>query len=233
MKLPSFVSSTAFVSTLACFAVVVSVMGLALVAFPFKSYAEEKMKKNPDTLEIPENTEVATFGAGCFWCVEEFFHQTEGVASTLSGYMGGKKETATYDHVKTGRTDHVEVVQVYFDPQVISFDKLLDRFFELHDPTTLNRQGYDRGTQYRSVIFYRGDEQKAASEAKIKELTKAEAFEDPIVTAIEQAEEFYLAEDYHQNFARLNPNNPYLHNVLFPKLKKLGLKVPTTGGVED
>ncbi|MEM1440916.1 MAG: peptide-methionine (S)-S-oxide reductase MsrA [Verrucomicrobiota bacterium] len=188
------------------------------------------MELDPDETEFPENVQTATFGAGCFWCVEEFFHQTPGVVSTLSGYMGGKKETATYDHVKTGRTDHVEVVQVYFDPAQISFDQLLGRFFELHDPTTLNRQGADRGTQYRSVIFYRGDDQKSASEKKIKELTEAEAFEDPIVTAVEAAEEFYLAEEYHQNYARLNPNNPYLINVLYPKLKKVGLEIPKAGG---
>ena len=188
------------------------------------------LELNPDATEFPENVQEVTFGAGCFWCVEEFFHQTPGVVSTLSGYMGGKKETATYDHVKTGRTDHVEVVQVYFDPAKISFDQLLDRFFELHDPTTLNRQGADRGTQYRSVIFYRGEEQKAASEKKIKELTEAGKFEDPIVTAIEEAPEFYLAEEYHQNYARLNPDNPYLKNVLYPKLKKVGLKIPQTGG---
>ncbi|MDF1849610.1 MAG: peptide-methionine (S)-S-oxide reductase MsrA [Verrucomicrobiales bacterium] len=194
--------------------------------------AEEKMAKNPDQTEFPENVQIATFGAGCFWCVEEFFHQTPGVASTLSGYMGGEKETAIYDKVKTGRTKHVEVVQVYFDPDKLSFDKLLDLFFDLHDPTTLNRQGYDRGPQYRSVVFFHDDLQKAATEKKIKELTAAKKFEDPIVTAVEPAEEFYLAEDYHQNYARLNPDNPYLHNVLFPKLKKLGFKIPTTGGEE-
>ncbi|MDF1861522.1 MAG: peptide-methionine (S)-S-oxide reductase MsrA [Verrucomicrobiales bacterium] len=187
-------------------------------------------EKNPDAEVIPDNVETATFGAGCFWCVEEFFHQTPGVASTLSGYMGGTKENAIYDKVKTGRTDHVEVVQVYFDPKVIPFDKLLDRFFELHDPTTLNRQGYDRGTQYRSVVFYHDETQKLATEKKIKELTEAGKYEDPIVTAIEPADEFYLAEKIHQNYARLNPDNPYLQNVLFPKLKKLGLKIPTAGG---
>lgn len=192
--------------------------------------AAVNMELDPDQKDFPENVQEATFGAGCFWCVEEFFHQTPGVLSTLSGYMGGTKETATYDHVKTGRTDHVEVVHVYFDPAQISFDQLLDRFFELHDPTTLNRQGADRGTQYRSVIFYRGEEQKAASEKKIKELTEAEAFEDPIVTALEPAEEFYLAEEYHQNYARLNPDNPYLKNVLYPKLKKIGLEIPKSGG---
>jgi len=187
-------------------------------------------EKNPDVKEIPDNVQVATFGAGCFWCVEEFFHQTPGVASTLSGYMGDTKETAEYKKVSSGRTKHVEVVRVYFDPKVLTFDKLLDRFFELHDPTTLNRQGYDRGIRYRSVVFYENDMQKLATEKKIKELTAAEAFDDPIVTAIEPAMEFYLAEEYHQNYARENPDNPYLQNVLFPKLKKLGLKIPTKGG---
>ncbi len=208
----------------------------ALVFFTFPPSphlgADEKMTKNPDQSDFPENVQTVTFGAGCFWCVEEFFHQTPGVVSTLSGYMGGDKATAIYEKVTTGRTDHVEVVQVYFDPEKISFDQLLDVFFDLHDPTTLNRQGYDRGTQYRSVIFFKDDIQKEASEKKIKELTAAEKFSDPIVTAVEPAKEFFLAEDYHQNYARLNPDNPYLHNVLFPKLKKLGLKVPTTGGVE-
>ena len=212
--------------------------GLLCTAFIFtfvpnpRLQAEEKMAKNPDKTEFPENVQIATFGAGCFWCVEEFFHQTPGVASTLSGYMGGEKAKATYDHVKTGKTKHVEVVQVYFDPDKLSFDALLDLFFKLHDPTTLNRQGYDRGPQYRSVVFYHDDVQKAATEKKIKELTAAKKFDDPIVTAVEPAEEFYLAEDYHQNYARLNPDNPYLHNVLFPKLRKLGFKIPTTGGTE-
>lgn len=200
---------------------------LVLSAFVAGSVADEK---NPDSDILPDNVQTATFGAGCFWCVEEFFHQTPGVAQTLSGYMGGTKEDAVYEKVSKHKTDHVEVVQVYFDPDEISFDKLLDRFFELHDPTTLNRQGYDRGRHYRSVVFYHDEMQKLATEKKIKELTEAEKFADPIVTAIEPAMEFYLAEDYHQNYARLNPDNPYLHNVLFPKLKKLGMKVPTTGG---
>ncbi|MEM6279333.1 MAG: peptide-methionine (S)-S-oxide reductase MsrA [Verrucomicrobiota bacterium] len=210
-----------------------SLLGLCATVYIFVSAQggpATNMELEPDETDFPENVQTATFGAGCFWCVEEFFHQTPGVVSTLSGYMGGSKETATYNQVKTGRTDHVEVVQVYFDPAQISFDQLLNRFFELHDPTTLNRQGADRGTMYRSVIFYRGDDQKSASEKKIKELTDAEAFEDPIVTAVEEAMEFYLAEDYHQNYARLNPDNPYLKNVLYPKLKKVGLEIPKSGG---
>lgn len=201
-----------------------------ILAFTLSLHAADSLEPNPDAEVIPDNVEVVTFGAGCFWCVEEFFHQTPGVASTLSGYMGGTKENAVYKKVSSGKTDHVEVVQVYFDPSKISFDKLLDRFFELHDPTQLNRQGFDVGRHYRSVIFYHDETQKLASEKKIRELTEAEKFSKPIVTAVEEAKEFYLAEDYHQNYARLNPDNPYLHNVLFPKLRKLGLKIPGTGG---
>ncbi|MDF1825252.1 MAG: peptide-methionine (S)-S-oxide reductase MsrA [Verrucomicrobiales bacterium] len=212
------------------FPVLIGLFASASLSALAQSDPATNLEVNPDKTDFPENVEVVTFGAGCFWCVEEFFHQTPGVASTLSGYMGGDKETALYKEVASGRTDHVEVVQVYFDPTVISFDQLLDRFFELHDPTTLNRQGADRGTQYRSVIFYRDEDQKAASIKKIEELSAAGKFEDPIVTAVEEAGEFYLAEDYHQNYARVNPENPYLKNVLFPKLEKAGLKVPTTGG---
>ncbi|MEM7699422.1 MAG: peptide-methionine (S)-S-oxide reductase MsrA [Verrucomicrobiota bacterium] len=186
---------------------------------------------SPDATEFPEGTEVATFGAGCFWCVEEVFHQTPGVLSAVSGYMGGTAETADYQLVARGRTDHVEVVQVHFDPNTLSFDQLLDVFFKQHDPTTLDRQGPDVGPQYRSIVFYHDDLQKLATEAKIKALTEEAVYgKRTIVTEVSEAMPFYEAEDYHQNFARLNPRHGYLIIHLYPKLRKLGLKVPSSSG---
>lgn len=189
-----------------------------------------KLKLNPDVNPVPESAVVATFAAGCFWCVEEVFHQTPGVLSAVSGYMGGDAKTADYELVASGRTKHAEAVQVYFDPTAISFSQLLDRFFEQHDPTTLNRQGPDRGPQYRSAIFYHDEGQKREAERKIIELTEAGKFDSTIVTEVTEATEFYEAEEYHQNFARLNPTNGYLHNVLYPKMKKLGLQIPEGAG---
>lgn len=188
------------------------------------------MTLTPDVDPVPESAEVSTFGAGCFWCVEEVFHQTPGILSSVSGYMGGSAETANYEEVCSGRTEHAEVVQVFFDPDVISYSEVLDQFFKLHDPTTINRQGNDRGTQYRSAIFYHDDLQKLAAEKKIQELTASKEFSGDIVTEVTEAPTFYEAEEYHQNFARHNPGNGYLTNVLYPKLKKLHLKIPAGEG---
>jgi len=157
------------------------------------------------------NTEIATLGGGCFWCLEAVYREVEGVVSAVSGYMGGKSSNPSYREVCSGSSGHVEVVQVTFDPDVISFREILEIFFVIHDSTTLNRQGNDVGTQYRSVIFYHSPEQKAVAE---------EIVEPPMVTAIEPAGTFWVAEDYHQDYLANNPNQPYCAFVVEPKVQK-------------
>jgi peptide-methionine (S)-S-oxide reductase len=165
--------------------------------------------------------EKATFGAGCFWCVEAVFERLDGVISVTSGYAGGTTPNPTYEDVCTGRTGHAEVAQITFDPSKITFDQLLKVFWESHDPTSLNRQGTDIGTQYRSVIFYHNDEQKAAAEKSRASAQKE--FDNPIVTQIQPLKVFYAAENYHQDYYRNNQNAPYCTLVIRPKLKKLKL----------
>jgi len=164
--------------------------------------------------------ETAVFGGGCFWCLEAVFQRLPGVKSVESGYMGGRVENPTYREVCTGTTGHAEVVRVSFDPSQISYRDLLDVFFAIHDPTTLNRQGNDVGTQYRSVIYYASDEQRRAAEQVIAELTAAHEFSSPIVTAIEPAATFYVAEGYHQNYFNQNSEQPYCRFIIAPKLEK-------------
>ena len=167
-------------------------------------------------------TELATVGGGCFWCTEAVLERLAGVKKVTSGYAGGHVDNPTYEEVCTGETGHAEVIQVEFDPAVITYEKLLEVFFEAHDPTTLNRQGADAGTQYRSVIFYHNEEQhKAAGRAKIA----AQAlWPDPIVTEIAPLKKFYPAEGYHQDYFRKNPNQGYCTFVIKPKVKKLEAK---------
>jgi peptide-methionine (S)-S-oxide reductase len=171
--------------------------------------------------------EVITLGGGCFWCLEAVYRETEGVESAVSGYMGGPSPNPTYNQVCSGTTGHVEVVQVTFDPAVISSRDVLEIFFVIHDPTTLNSQGNDHGTQYRSVIFYHSPEQKAAAEEIIAELTRENAYGRPIVTAVEAASTFYRAEDYHQDYFANNPNQPYCSYVVAPKVQKFRAKFAT------
>lgn len=180
----------------------------------------------PDESTRPDGAELGTFAAGCFWCVEEVFHQVDGVVSAVSGYMGGSAEDAEYRRVASGQTDHAEAVQVVYDPAKISYEELLDWFWKLHDPTQLNRQGPDVGRQYRSAIFYHDEHQREAAEAAKQRLNQSGAYAKPIATEIVAATEFYPAEPYHQNYARLNPANGYIQVHLVPKLKKLGLIVP-------
>jgi peptide-methionine (S)-S-oxide reductase len=168
--------------------------------------------------------EIATLGGGCFWCLEAVYQEAEGVTSVVSGYMGGANPNPSYKEVCSGRSGHVEVVQVTFDPSVISYRDVLEIFFVIHDPTTLNRQGNDSGTQYRSVIFYHSPEQKAIAEELIGELTAEKAFDSPIVTAVELAPEFYPAEDYHQQYFESNPHQPYCAFVVAPKVQKFRKK---------
>jgi peptide-methionine (S)-S-oxide reductase len=163
-------------------------------------------------------TEIATLGGGCFWCVEIMYQDLKGVLKVESGYSGGKIDNPTYQEICSGMTGHAEVIQVTFDPAIISYKEILEIFFTVHDPTTLNRQGNDSGTQYRSVIFYHSDRQKAvAEEAKVA----AQAiWDDPIVTEISPAVTFFKAEVYHQNYFNDNPNQPYCSIVIAPKVRK-------------
>ncbi|HUX30081.1 MAG TPA: peptide-methionine (S)-S-oxide reductase MsrA [Thiobacillus sp.] len=167
---------------------------------------------------------VATLAGGCFWCLETVFNQLRGVESAVSGYMGGRTENPTYADVCNGDTGHAEVVQVRFDPDAISYRELLEVFFTLHDPTQLNRQGNDVGTQYRSAIFWHTPEQKAEAESIIVELAAAKQFDAPIVTEVTEAETFYPAEDYHQGYFDQNPNQPYCQFVVAPKVAKAQAK---------
>ncbi len=168
-------------------------------------------------------TEIATLGGGCFWCTEAVFQMLPGVKSVTSGYAGGTKENPTYKEVCRGDTGHAEVIQIEYDPKVVSYEKLLETFWEAHDPTTLNRQGADSGTQYRSIILYSSPAQKAAAEK-----SKAEAQKHlgkPIVTEIVPLTKFYQGEDYHQDYYRANPNQPYCRMVIQPKVEKFEKKL--------
>jgi peptide-methionine (S)-S-oxide reductase len=167
---------------------------------------------------------IATLAGGCFWCLETVFNRLRGVESAVSGYMGGHTTNPTYHDICNGDTGHAEVVQATFDPDVISYRELLDVFFTLHDPTQLNRQGNDVGTQYRSAIFWHTPEQKAEAEAVIAELTSARQFDAPIVTEVSEATTFYPAEDYHQRYFDSNPNQPYCQFVVAPKVAKVRAK---------
>lgn len=164
--------------------------------------------------------ETATLAGGCFWCTESVFDELRGVESVVSGYSGGHTESPTYQEVCTGSTGHAEVIQIEFDPAEIDFSDILRVFFTVHDPTTLNRQGGDIGTQYRSSIFFHSDEQKRAAEAIIREIDEAGVYERPIVTEVVPFEKFWPAEDYHQEYFVNNPNQPYCSAVIAPKVAK-------------
>ena len=165
-------------------------------------------------------TDIATLGGGCFWCIEAVFEHVRGVTSVESGYMGGKHPDPSYEAVCTGVTGHAEVVQVTFDPTVIAYREVLEIFFAIHDPTTLNRQGNDAGTQYRSVIFYHSPEQAATAKDVMATLTADEVFASPIVTEVSPAQPFYAAEAYHQEYFMRNPTQPYCAYLIAPKLAK-------------
>ena len=181
-----------------------------------KPAADEKTREAPPVAE----TKLATFGAGCFWCVEAVFQQLEGVVSVESGYAGGTAPNPTYRQVCSGATGHAEVCQIRYDPAKISYDKLLEVFWQTHDPTTLNRQGPDVGTQYRSVVFYHDDQQRAQAEKRKRDLDAAGIWNAPIVTEISPLLKFYKAEDYHQNYFRTNPQERYCQMVIRPKIEK-------------
>ena len=175
---------------------------------------EEKMSSNEAALEK------ATFGAGCFWCVEAMFQDIKGVTSVVSGYSGGHVKNPSYKEVCNGTTGHAEVIQLTYDPDIVSYETLLEAFFLSHDPTQLNRQGADVGTQYRSVIYYHTKSQQMLAEEKKRQLNAQDAYGAPVVTEISAFDVFYPAEDYHQDYYDQNPGNPYCSRVVGPKLEK-------------
>lgn len=183
---------------------------------------ENSIKNNMsmETNQDHQETETATFGAGCFWCVEAQFQQLAGVKEVISGYTGGHVDNPTYEQVCTGETGHAEVASIVYYPDSISFDKLLEAFFVAHDPTQLNRQGNDIGTQYRSAIFYHNESQKEKAEFLIRRLNEEKVYPNPIVTVVEPYGKFYKAEDYHTNYYKLNPKNPYCQMVVRPKAEQ-------------
>jgi peptide-methionine (S)-S-oxide reductase len=168
----------------------------------------------------PMKEEIATIGGGCFWCTEAVYEEVKGIIDVVSGYAGGSVINPSYREVTTGRTGHAEVVQIRFNPEVISYKEVLEIFFKTHDPTTLNRQGADVGTQYRSVIFYHSDDQKAIALELINSLNSSGIFNTRIVTQVNKYDHFYLAEDYHQDYFRKNPNQGYCQAVINPKMNK-------------
>jgi peptide-methionine (S)-S-oxide reductase len=179
------------------------------------------MGQEESRIDKLKRLEVATLGGGCFWCTEAVFSQLKGVQKVEPGYSGGEVENPSYEQVSTGRTGHAEAVQVTFDPDVISFKEILQIFFSTHDPTTLNRQGPDLGTQYRSVIFYHDDEQRAIAEQVMKEISEQGIFDAPLVTRVEPFKAFYEAEDYHKDYFKRHQGQAYCTLVIAPKIAKL------------
>lgn len=203
----------------------VAILGLAAPAFARGGEGDAPTSKpaggGDPAEDAPTGTERAVFGGGCFWCLEAVFERLHGVESVVSGYAGGQVPNPTYQEVCTGLTGHAEVVQIEFDPSVISFDDLLDLFWHCHDPTSLNHQGPDFGTQYRSIILYTTEAQKAAAEASHERLVAAHAFNRPVVTQLVPLEKFYPAENYHQNYYSKHRQYAYCQANIVPKLRKL------------
>lgn len=183
-------------------------------------------KEKSESLEKPENLETAYFASGCFWCVEAVFESVSGVEEVISGYAGGEAENANYSAVSSGRTRHAEAVEVFYDPELVSYETLLIVFFGSQDPTTRNQQGPDRGPQYRSAIFYKNEAEKKSAESYIEKLTDDKVFDAPIVTEVVPFEAFYDAEEYHQDFEERNPNQGYVKAVSVPRLRRFQSKYP-------
>lgn len=199
------------------------ILGSSLLSISLFSCAQQEAKKVPimaDATTTNKKLDTATFGAGCFWCVEAQFQQLEGVLSVSSGYSGGFVKNPSYREVCSGNTGHAEVCQIVYDPAKISYVQMLEAFWSSHDPTTLNRQGNDMGTQYRSVIFYHDEHQHQLAMDYKKKLNDEKAFDRPVVTEISPYKEFYKAEDYHQNYYNQNGEEPYCQFVIAPKLEK-------------
>lgn len=201
------------------------IIGIGLILISISCQSKEKTSiqpvKEPVKMEVEKELEVATFAGGCFWCTEAVFLELDGVKSVVSGYIGGKNANPTYEEVSRGDTGHAEATQITFDPKKISFGELLEIFFATYDPTTLNRQGADVGTQYRSEVFYNNEEQKKITEDYIALMTTENTFGKPIVTKISKAPTFYPAEDYHQNYYSRNQSQSYCSYVITPKVKKV------------
>jgi peptide-methionine (S)-S-oxide reductase len=200
--------------------IIVPLIFFSQVLFSNCTNTKKPIMDNKQDIVVKVN-DTATFGAGCFWCVEAVFASLKGVDKVVSGYSGGKIKNPTYKEVCSGLTGHAEVVRIYFDSTIISFEELLEIFWQTHDPTTLNRQGADVGTQYRSVVFYHNQKQKEIATSVRDFLNANGAFDKSIVTEISEAPEFYVAEDYHQQFYELNKEYPYCRAVILPKMDKL------------
>ena len=198
--------------------VVTLLLSLILSVVPVSTAKATAAAKPP---VAPPKLETITLGGGCFWCTEAVFEELKGVEKIESGYSGGTVASPSYEQVSTGRTGHAEVSELTFDPKVISLKDLLGIFFTVHDPTTLNRQGFDVGTQYRSVIFYRNAQQQAAALQAIKDITAKHVYADKIVTEVAPFKVFYKAEDYHQDYFKRNGEEPYCQNIIAPKVAKL------------
>ncbi|OKL41480.1 peptide-methionine (S)-S-oxide reductase MsrA [Pontibacter flavimaris] len=176
----------------------------------------DALAQEEDTVGLPS----AVFAGGCFWCTEAYFERLKGVKAVISGYSGGKEKKPTYRQVSSGLSDHAEAVQVYYNPSQITYQELLEVFFATHDPTTLNRQGPDVGKQYRSIVFYKTPEEKKQAEAYIKQLEEAGTYKNKIVTHVQPLDKFWIAEEYHQDYYRRNPQDPYVVSVARPKVRK-------------
>ena len=196
---------------------------LAFSTMACQSKDKKEMTELPSSTETlnQKNLETATFAGGCFWCTEAVFLEIEGVKSVMPGYIGGQTENPTYEEISTGRTGHAEAIEIIFDPKMVSYGELLEIFFATHDPTTLNRQGADVGTQYRSEVFYHNEEQKKITEDYIALMNLENTFGKPLVTAISKAPKFYVAEDYHKNYYSRNTSQSYCSYVITPKINKL------------
>lgn len=199
---------------------------LSLIAAALFSINCTSQSKDNYVFDKPTDKATAYFAAGCFWCVEAVFESVEGVEEVISGYSGGKESDANYRDVSNGITDHAEAVEIFYDPEVISYETLLKVFFGSQDPTTPDQQGPDRGSQYRSSIFYKNEAEKKAAEAYIKELERKKVFDAPIVTEVVPFEKFYDAEGYHQDYEKRNPNQPYVRSVSIPRLHRFQKKFP-------
>ena len=204
-----------------------AILGFTTISCQSKTKSEQKHEitaaLTPNELQ---QYETAYFASGCFWCVEAVFESVKGVKEVISGYSGGKEKNPTYEQVGYGRTTHAEAVEVYYDPKVISFETLVKVFFGSHDPTTLNRQGPDKGAQYRSIAFYKNDSEKKIINDYISKLQQEKIYSAPIVTEVKPFNIFYDAEDYHQDYEKNNPNNSYILNVSVPRLKRFQAKFP-------
>jgi len=204
-----------------------TILGFSAISCQSKTKSEQKheiiAEVSPQELQ---QYETAYFASGCFWCVEAIFESVKGVKEVVSGYSGGKEKSPTYEDVGYGRTTHAEAVEVYYDPKLVSFETLVKVFFGSHDPTTLNRQGPDKGAQYRSIAFYKNDSEKKIINDYISQLQKEKVYSAPIVTEVKSFKIFYDAEDYHQDYEKNNPNNSYILNVSVPRLKRFQAKFP-------